>query len=44
MPVLDTVALVIIVGAALLVSSAVVYSSIRELRTTQSDGDTVPTG
>ena len=36
MPVLDTVALVIIIGAALLVSGAVVVSSIRELRTETS--------
>ncbi|WP_254821537.1 sulfite exporter TauE/SafE family protein [Haloglomus halophilum] len=36
MPVLDTVALVIIIGAALLVSGAVVVSSIRELRTAES--------
>ncbi|NHN49219.1 sulfite exporter TauE/SafE family protein [Halostella sp. JP-L12] len=41
MPVLDVVALAIIVGAALLVSSAVVYSSIRELRTTSNETDTV---
>jgi uncharacterized membrane protein YfcA len=33
MPVLDTVALVIILGAALLVGGAVVVSSVRELRT-----------
>jgi hypothetical protein len=33
MPVLDTVALVIILGAALLVSGAVVVTSIREMRT-----------
>ena len=32
-PVLDTVALVVIVGAALLVSGAIVVSSVRELRT-----------
>ena len=36
MPVLDAVALVIIVGAALLVSGAVVVSSVRELRTDSS--------
>ncbi|WP_254839752.1 sulfite exporter TauE/SafE family protein [Natronomonas marina] len=41
MPVLDTVALVIILGAALLVSGAVVYSSVRELRATPTDGETV---
>ena len=41
MPILDTVALVIILGAALLVSSAVVYSSVRELRTTPVDADSV---
>lgn len=34
MPILDTVALVIILGAALLVSGAVVHSSVQELRTT----------
>ncbi|MFC7225775.1 sulfite exporter TauE/SafE family protein [Salinirubellus salinus] len=37
MPVLDTVALAIIIGAALLVSGAVVVSSIRELRTERAD-------
>jgi uncharacterized membrane protein YfcA len=36
MPVLDTVAMVIILGAALLVSGAVVVSAIRELRTAES--------
>lgn len=41
MPVLDTVALVIILGAALLVSGAVVYSSIRELRATTSEESAV---
>jgi uncharacterized membrane protein YfcA len=41
MPILDTVALVIILGAALLVSSAVVYSSIQELRTTSADTDSI---
>jgi hypothetical protein len=40
-PVLDTVALIIILGAAVLVSGAVVYSSIRELRTTGTDTDSV---
>jgi uncharacterized membrane protein YfcA len=37
MPVLDTVALAIIIGAALLVSGAVVVSSIRELRTERAE-------
>ncbi|WP_121823196.1 sulfite exporter TauE/SafE family protein [Halostella salina] len=41
MPFLDSVALVIILGAALLVSSAVVYSSIQELRTTSADTDSI---
>ncbi|SHG94872.1 sulfite exporter TauE/SafE family protein [Halobaculum gomorrense] len=41
MPILDTVALVIIMGAALLVSSAVVYSSIQELRTPSADTDSI---
>ena len=36
MPVLDTVALVIILGAALLVSGAVVVTSIREMRTEEA--------
>lgn len=40
MPVLDTVVLIIILGAALLVSGAVVYSSVQELRTTSSDAIT----
>jgi uncharacterized membrane protein YfcA len=40
-PVLDTVALIIILGAAVLVSGAVVYSSIRELRTTSTGTDGV---
>ncbi|MEF8852232.1 MAG: sulfite exporter TauE/SafE family protein [Haloarculaceae archaeon] len=39
-PVLDTVSLVIILGAALLVSGAVTYSAIRELRA-EADGHTV---
>jgi hypothetical protein len=38
-PVLDTVALVVIVGAAVLVSGAVVVESLRELRA-DADGDT----
>jgi hypothetical protein len=37
MPVLDTVSLVIILGAALLVSGAVSYSAVRELRAAASD-------
>jgi len=37
MPVLDTVALAIIIGAALLVSGAVVVSSVRELRTERAE-------
>jgi uncharacterized membrane protein YfcA len=37
MPVLDTVSLVIILGAALLVSGAVSYSAVRELRAEASD-------
>jgi hypothetical protein len=41
MPILDTVALVIILGAALLVSSAVVYSSIQELRAPSADTDSI---
>jgi uncharacterized membrane protein YfcA len=41
MPVLDVVALVIILGAALLVSGAVVYSSIRELRMTSTESEPV---
>ena len=41
MPILDTVALVIILGAALLVSSAVVYSSIQELRKPSADTDSI---
>ena len=41
MPIFDTVALVIILGAALLVSSAVVYSSIQELQSTSADTDSI---
>jgi len=41
MAVLGTVALGIVLGAALLVSGAVVYSSILELRTTSADTDTI---
>ncbi|WP_436934458.1 sulfite exporter TauE/SafE family protein [Halovenus marina] len=41
MPVLDVVALVIILGAALLVSGAVVYSSVRELRMTSTESEPV---
>nr|WP_246988721.1 sulfite exporter TauE/SafE family protein [Halorientalis marina] len=37
MPVLDTVSLVIILGAALLVSGAVSYSAVRELRAAATD-------
>jgi uncharacterized membrane protein HdeD (DUF308 family) len=37
MPVLDTVSLVIILGAALLVSGAVSYSAVRELRREASE-------
>jgi len=37
MPVLDTVSLVIILGAALLVSGAVSYSAVRELRASAGD-------
>jgi uncharacterized membrane protein YfcA len=40
-PVLDTVSLVVILGAALLVSGAVTYSAIRELRT-EADARGVP--
>ncbi|MFB6243107.1 MAG: sulfite exporter TauE/SafE family protein [Halobaculum sp.] len=43
MPVLDTVALVVIVGAALLVSGAVVVSSARELRSQTASGTSRPT-
>ncbi|QSG06160.1 sulfite exporter TauE/SafE family protein [Halapricum desulfuricans] len=39
MPILDTVSLIIIVGAAMLVSGAVVVSSVRELR---SEGQATP--
>ncbi len=41
MPVLDRVALIIILGAAFLVSGAVVYSSVRELRQHQTDDEGV---
>jgi hypothetical protein len=40
MPVLDTVSLAIILGAALLVSGAVTYSAVRELRN-EVDGRSV---
>jgi hypothetical protein len=41
MPVLDTVSLAIILGAALLVSGAVSYSAVRELRAEGADNRTV---
>jgi uncharacterized membrane protein YfcA len=41
LPVLDLVALVIIIGAALLVSSAVVYNSVKELRMAAPESDPV---